>query len=182
MCIREYADAIDAAVSPGVQGGPLMHTIAGKAICCAEAETEEFSGYAIQVVRNARTLAAALESEGLAVFSGGTDNHLLILECDGTGLSGHAAEAALFAAGICADHCPVPGKGQEYATAGGIRLGTPAATTRGMGSEEMQALAGHIADVLARPDDRDTLKATREEVHRLALRFPPPKPATEHQI
>ncbi len=182
MCIREYAGAADAAVSPGVQGGPLMHTIAGKAICCAEAETGEFADYAIRVVRNARTLAAALESEGLTVFSGGTDNHLLILECDGTGLSGHAAEAALFAAGICADHCPVPGKSQEYATAGGIRLGTPAATTRGMGTEEMQALAGHIADILARPDDRDALKATREEVHRLALRFPPPKPSTEHQI
>jgi len=174
MCIREYAGAIDAAVSPGIQGGPLMHTIAGKAICCAEAGTEAFCGYARQVVKNAQSLAAALDAEGLTIFSGGTDNHLLILDCDDTGLTGHTAEAALFAAGICADHCPVPGKGQEYRTAGGIRLGTPAATTRGMGTGEMQVLAGHIAGVLARPDDTDVLSESREAVRALALRFPPP--------
>lgn len=175
MCSKECAGAIDAAVAPGIQGGPLMHTIAGKAICFAEAQTGEFRDYARQVVKNAQTLAAALEAEGLTVFSGGTDNHLLILDCEGTGLSGHAAEAALFAAGICADHCPVPGRGQEYATAGGVRLGTPAVTTRGMGTGEMQALAGHIAAVLARPEDRDALSVTREEIRSLATGFLPPE-------
>ena len=175
MCSKECAGAIDAAVAPGIQGGPLMHTIAGKAICFAEAQTGEFRHYARQVVKNAQTLAAALEAEGLTVFSGGTDNHLHILDCEGTGLSVHAAEAALLATGICADHCLVPGRGQEYATAGGVRLGTPAVTTRGMGTGEMQALAGHIAAVLARPEDREVLTATREEIRSLATGFLPPE-------
>jgi glycine hydroxymethyltransferase len=172
LCDGEYAERIDAAVYPCLQGGPLMHIIAAKAVCFAEAQTPAYQDYCRRVVANARTLAAALEAEGFTPVTGGTDTHLLVLDLTGEGWNGIEAEEALYHAGIAADRCPVPGRGEEYDTAGGIRLGTPAATTRGMGKEEMKALASLIADVLRNPGDPHRIDAMRCEVEALAERFP----------
>jgi glycine hydroxymethyltransferase len=169
LCATEFAERIDAALYPGVQGGPLMHIIAAKAVCFAEAESPAFEDYCRRVVANARALAAALEAEGFVPVTGGTDTHLLILDLAGEGVQGHDAESALSRAGIAADHCPVPGRGEGFDTATGIRLGTPAATTRGMGEEEMKALASIIAGVLRNPGRIDE---ARGDVAALAAGFP----------
>ncbi|MDG6257691.1 MAG: serine hydroxymethyltransferase [Methanomicrobiaceae archaeon] len=172
LCDAEYAEEIDAAVYPCLQGGPLMHIIAAKAVCCAEAMTPAFKDYSRRVVANAKVLATALAAEGFSPFTGGTDTHLLVLDLAGAGIRGCDAEGALSRAGIAADRCPVPGRGEGYDTAGGIRLGTPAATTRGMGEEEMKALASLIAGILRNPHHPGRIGEARREVAQLARTFP----------
>jgi glycine hydroxymethyltransferase len=172
LCDATYADAIDAAVYPGLQGGPLMHIIAAKAVCFAEAATAEFRGYADQVLTNATVLAKTLDGEGITLATGGTDTHLMVVDLKGIGISGEEAERALEAVGICADRCPFPGRNEDYVRTSGIRLGTPAATSRGMGDEEMRAIGHLVATVLRKSDVPTTLAEVKAEVAALACRFP----------
>jgi glycine hydroxymethyltransferase len=172
LCDASYADAIDSAVYPGLQGGPLMHIIAAKAVCFAEAATAGFRGYGRRVLANATVLAKTLEDEGIVLATGGTDTHLMIVDLEDLGISWEEAERALEAAGICADRCPFPGRNEDYVRATGIRLGTPAATSRGMGDEEMRAIGHFVATVLRKSDAPATLTAVKAEVAALAGRFP----------
>ena len=155
---ERFGGRIDQAVYPGVQGGPLMHAIAAKAVAFAEALTPEFRIYQQQVLANARRLATALAAHGHAVWSGGTDNHMLLIDLDGRDYDGNAAEQALETAGIAVNCMAVPGR--DRGRAGGLRLGTPAVTTRGLREKQMEQVAGWITAVL---DARDSA-AVRERV------------------
>jgi glycine hydroxymethyltransferase len=169
LCTAAHAKAIDKAMFPGTQGGPLMHVIAAKAVAFGEALRPTFTEYCRQVVANARALAAALGERGFHVVSGGTDNHLLLLDLRSQGLTGKAAEEALDRAGITVNKNTVPRETQSPFVTSGIRLGTPAVTTRGMGVGEMHGIADLIARALAAPD---AAAALRDEVRRLAGAFP----------
>lgn len=167
-----YAREINGHVFPGVQGGPLMHTIAAKAVAFHEAMTPEFGDYQRQVVINARTLGEELMSKGLQLVSGGTDNHLLMVDLTETGLTGLDAEHALAKAGIVVNKNSVPYDKRGPKVTSGIRLGTPALTTRGMKEEEMRGIARWIVSVLEQPDDEKVLRDVRDMVHALCLQFP----------
>jgi glycine hydroxymethyltransferase len=171
-----HATAVDKAVFPGVQGGPLEHVIAAKAVAFREALRPEFAAYCHRVVANARALAGALTTRGYHVVSGGTDNHLMLLDLRGKGLTGKAAERALDRAGITVNKNTVPNETQSPFVTSGIRLGTPALTTRGMGEAEMSEAATLIHRVLSAPEDERVLAAVRADVCRLARRFPLPYP------
>jgi glycine hydroxymethyltransferase len=172
LCDREFAKAVDSAVFPGGQGGPLMHVIAAKAVAFLEAQQPGFHDYCAQIVANARTLAAALAESGYKIVSGGTDNHLFLLSLVGRELSGKAAERALEQAGITTNKNMVPFDPRKPAVTSGVRIGTPAVTTRGMREPEMRQIAGWIARVLERADDAGSLAAIRAEVHALCARYP----------
>jgi glycine hydroxymethyltransferase len=172
LCKAEHAKAIDKAVFPGSQGGPLEHVIAAKAVAFREALRPEFAEYCRHVVANARALAAALVGRGFHVVSGGTDNHLLLVDLRGKGLTGKAAEAALDRAGITVNKNTVPNETQSPFVTSGIRIGTPAVTTRGMGTAEMARIAGLIERVLVAPEDDAVLAAVRADVKALADAFP----------
>jgi glycine hydroxymethyltransferase len=167
-----FAKELDKALFPGTQGGPLMHVIAAKAVCLKEAMAPSFAEYQRQVVANAKRLAAGLAAAGFRLVSGGTDTHLMLVDVFSKGLTGKAAEAALGQAGITVNKNAIPFDQHPPMVASGIRIGTPAVTTRGMGEAEMDRIAEFIARVLAQPDDARVQRMVREEVEALCRRFP----------
>jgi len=174
LCKAKYAKEIDSMVFPGVQGGPLMHVIAAKAICFAEALKPEFKTYQEQVVRNARALAEGLKKHGYRIVSGGTDNHLLLVDLRPAGMDGKIAQEALDLAGITVNKNSIPFDTASPMRPSGIRLGTPAMTTRGLKESEMFDVANLIHQALQKREDPAALEAVRAEVRRLTARFPLP--------
>jgi len=174
LCTEEYAKAVNKAVFPYAQGGPLMHVIAGKAVAFKEAATPEFKTYAKQIRSNAVALAAALTKAGLRVVSGGTDNHLMLVDVRPVELTGKAAEQLLDAVGITVNKNTIPYDPQKAGTASGIRIGTPAITTRGMTEPEMERIGALIARALREAKDDTVAKQISAEVLDLTRRFPVP--------
>jgi glycine hydroxymethyltransferase len=174
LCTEEYARAIDRAVFPGLQGGPLMHVVAGKAAAFKEAMTPEFTAYQQQVVENARVLAEALMAGGLRLVSGGTDNHLILADVGSKGLSGKKAERLLDAANITVNKNTIPFDTRSPSIGSGVRIGTPALTTRGFGPDEMRRVAAWILRVLDNPDDEGEHALVAAEVKELASQYPVP--------
>jgi glycine hydroxymethyltransferase len=172
MCRAQFAKDVDRSVFPGVQGGPLMHIIAAKAVCFKEALTPAFREYQQQIVKNAARLAATLTADGFRLVSGGTDNHLMLVDVFARGLTGKVAEGALGRAGITVNKNTIPFDTNSPMVGSGIRIGTPAITTRGMREAEMDEIAGLISRVLARPDDEASLQAVRADVEGLCRKFP----------
>ena len=172
LCREKYAKDLDRALFPGVQGGPLMHVIAGKAVCFKEAMDPSFAAYARQIVANAMRLAASIAGHGFRLVSGGTDNHLMLVDVFSKGLTGKVAEAALGKAGITVNKNAIPFDQNPPMVASGIRIGTPAMTTRGMREPEMDQIGDLIARVLAAPEDDRALGAVKNEVERLCRKFP----------
>jgi glycine hydroxymethyltransferase len=171
LCTAEYQKAIDKSVFPGTQGGPLEHVIAAKAVAFGEALTEDFKIYSRRVVENAKTLAQAMIDRGFAIVSGGTDTHLMLVDLRPKNLTGKVAEKTLDQAGITVNKNTIPDDPQSPFVTSGIRLGTPALTTRGMGRGEMERIAELIDRALTRPDEA-TLARVREEVEELSSTFP----------
>ncbi len=169
---ERHGAALDKGVFPGIQGGPLMHIIAAKAVAFGEAQTQAFKDYQRQVVANARILAEAFAGFGFNLVSGGTDNHLILLDLTSQGLTGLEAETALGRAGIAVNKNAVPFDKRGPQVTSGLRLGTPALTTRGMGGEEMRIIVGLIRKVLGNPADEKILQTTRAQVSELCLQFP----------
>jgi glycine hydroxymethyltransferase len=178
LCKSQHAKAVDKAVFPGTQGGPLEHVIAAKAVAFKEALDPSFKRYSGQVVANAKALAAALIARGLQVVSGGTDNHLMLVDLRNRGLTGKVAEQALDAAGITVNKNTVPRETQSPFVTSGIRIGTPAVTTRGMREGEMEKIADLIDRILKAPEDESVAGSVRAEVRQLTAAFPLyPEPA-----
>lgn len=169
---REHMRAINSAVFPGTQGGPMMHMIAAKAVAFREALQPEFRVYQQQVLDNAKAMAARLTARGHALVSGGTDNHLMLIDLRAHPLSGKDAEALLGSAGITVNKNTVPGEVRSPMVTSGVRVGTPALTTRGMGTAESTLIADWIADLLASPEDPDTRQRVRTGVTDMCARFP----------
>lgn len=172
LCTQELAQQLDKANFPGNQGGPLMHVIAAKAVCFKEALAPNFKDYQKQVLENARAMAAALAGKGYRIVSGSTDCHLFSVDLRAKNVTGKEAEAALGEAGITVNKNAIPYDPQKPMIASGIRLGTPAVTTRGMGRQEMEAIAHWIDEAILRRDDLTKLKTIKNEVLKLCLRFP----------
>ncbi len=172
LCRAEYAKALNSNIFPGIQGGPLMHVIAAKAVALKEALGVEFKTYQEQIVKNAKTLAEALANQGLRLVSGGTDNHMMLVDLTNTGLTGKVAEEALDKAGITVNKNTIPFETRSPFVTSGIRIGTPAATTHGLKEKEMTEVAGFIADVLKNADNESELAVIKEKVHELMKRFP----------
>jgi glycine hydroxymethyltransferase len=172
LCKAQHQKAVDKAVFPGTQGGPLMHVIAAKAVAFKEALQPGFTTYCEHVVANAKTLAAALSGHGFQIVSGGTDNHLMLIDLRSKKLTGKVAEKALDRAGITVNKNTVPKETESPFVTSGIRIGTPAVTTRGLREKEMQQVADLIARVLAAPEDESVIGRVREEVRTLARSFP----------
>jgi len=172
LCKAEHAKAIDKAMFPGIQGGPLEHVIAAKAVCLKEALDPSFREYSAQVVENAKTLASAFMARGMEIVSGGTDTHLMLLDLRNRGLTGKALEKALDRAGITVNKNTVPRETQSPFVTSGIRVGTPAVTTRGMRGPEMERIAEWIDQVAQAPDDAAVSDRVRSEVLALTERFP----------
>ena len=170
LCKEPFAKKIDKIIFPGIQGGPLMHIIAAKAVSFKEAETDSFKDYQAQIVKNAKALAKVLMNRGIDLVSGGTDNHLILVDLTKTGMTGKEAEEALGKSGITVNKNTVPGERRSPFVASGIRIGTPAVTTRKMKEEEMNIIGNQIADVLSNPDE-STIKRVSEEVKELCSRF-----------
>ena len=171
MCKAEHAEAIDKAVFPGIQGGPLMHVIAAKAVAFAEALRPEYRGYMERVLANAKALCGELQARGWRMVSGGTDNHLMLINLGADGISGKKAEERLGKAGITVNKNTVPFDTRKPYIGSGVRIGTPAVTTRGMGPEEMRAIA-QLIDRVLRSDDEALYARVRGEVGELAGAFP----------
>ena len=174
LCKKDWAAKVNQAVFPGMQGGPLMHVIAAKAIGFGEALQPAFRAYAAQTVANARTLAHELIARGFRLVSGGTDNHLLLVDVTSRGLTGKVAEKALDAAGITVNRNGIPFDTRPPLDPSGIRIGTPALTTRGMREPEMRQIAAWIGEVLANPDDTAVQQRVRGQVEELCEQFPAP--------
>ncbi|MGK4466362.1 serine hydroxymethyltransferase [Mammaliicoccus sciuri] len=173
FCKEEYAKEIDKTIFPGIQGGPLMHVIAGKAVSFGEALQPEFKEYQKQVIKNAQKLAATLEDEGLRIVSGGTDNHLICVDVKGSlGITGKLAENALDEVGITCNKNTIPFDQEKPFVTSGIRLGTPAVTSRGFDEEAVEEVGRIIALVLKNPEDEQTLKEAHERVLSLTSKFP----------
>ncbi len=172
LCRGQHAQQIDKAVFPGTQGGPLMHVIAAKAVCFKEALSPQFRTYAARIVENARALAAEFVRRGYHVVSGGTDNHLLLLDVRSKGLTGRKAEQTLGEAHIVVNRNMIPFDPEKPMTASGVRIGTPAMTTRGMGPGEMRTIAAWIDTVLSAPGDAAAAERTRGQVRELCASFP----------
>ncbi|GMU79310.1 MAG: serine hydroxymethyltransferase [Acidimicrobiia bacterium] len=173
LCREPLAAAIDKAVFPGLQGGPLMHVIAAKAVAFHEAAQPAFREYAAQIVRNARALASGLAEEGFRIVSGGTDNHLLLVDLRPFGVTGKVAQEALDAAGITTNKNAIPGDPEKPFVTSGLRLGTAAVTTAGMAEDEMAEIAALIAQVLRAPDDAGVRRDVRDASARLCSKFTP---------
>lgn len=171
MCNAEYGAMIDKAIFPGMQGGPLMHTIAAKAVCFKEALQPSFKEYSRQVVKNAQALAETLDEAGLRLVSGGTDNHLILIDLSNRGLTGLEAENALGKAGITVNKNTIPNENRSPFVTSGLRIGTPAVTSRGMKEDEMHQIGEYIIRVLKDIQDEATIKAVKEEVTILASRY-----------
>lgn len=174
LCKEEHAKKIDKTVFPGMQGGPLMHVIAGKAVAFGEALQPEFKEYARRVKANAAAMAAAFVERGLPVISGGTDNHLFLLDVGSQGISGRKAERILDSIGISTNRNTIPGETRSAFQTSGLRIGTPAVTTRGFGEDDCVHVANMIARVIAAPEDEDVLDAVRKDVLELTAGFPVP--------
>ncbi|MEI7436140.1 MAG: ribose 5-phosphate isomerase B [bacterium] len=174
LCRAAYAEALDKQVFPGMQGGPLMHVVAAKAVCFHEAMQPSFKNYARQILVNARTLADFFASCGARLVSGGTDNHLLLVDVTSLGATGKEASTALEACGIVVNKNAIPFDPHPPAIASGIRIGTPAVTTRGMGVDEMLKIGGWIVEAIRKRGDPAALAAIREQAMALAVRFPVP--------
>jgi len=172
LCKQEYAKLIDKMVMPGMQGGPLMHIIAAKAVCFKLAMTEEFKAYQRRIVENAKALAKALADRGFRIVSGGTDNHLMLVDVKSKGLTGKQAELLLDEVGITVNKNLIPFDEEKPMVTSGIRLGTPALTTRGMGVKEMEEVGDIIASVLLHPDDEKIKEQARQRVAKLCKEFP----------
>ena len=172
LCREKYAKDLDRTVFPGDQGGPLMHVIAAKAVCLKEAAEPEFRAYQQQVVANAKALASGLTKRGFRIVSGGTDNHLLLVDVHSRGLTGSAAQPAFDRAGITINKNSIPFDPLPPMKAGGIRMGTPAVTTRGMREPEMEKIAGWISEILSNLGDAATEQRVRAAVAALASQFP----------
>jgi glycine hydroxymethyltransferase len=179
MCRERYGKDLDRSVFPGVQGGPLMHIIAAKAVCFKEAAEPEFAAYQRQIVANAQRLARVLTAEGFRLVSGGTDNHLMLVDVFSREITGKAAEAALGKAGITVNKNAIPFDQNPPMTASGIRVGTSAVTSRGMREAEMDLVGELMVRALKAPDDDGALGMIRTEVERLCRKFPlyPDSPA-----
>jgi glycine hydroxymethyltransferase len=172
MCRKQFAKKIDREVFPGIQGGPLMHAIAAKAVALGLAATKGFKDYQKQVIVNAQKLAAVLSRRGLAIVSGGTDNHLLLVDLRAKKITGRDAAAALHRAGIVTNKNLIPFDPLSAKLTSGLRLGTPALTTRGMKESQMQQIACLIDGVLSSPKDKKIIRMTAEEVLKLTRQFP----------
>jgi glycine hydroxymethyltransferase len=172
LCKSELASAVDKANFPFAQGGPLVHIIAAKAICFKEAMTPEFKEYAHQIVANAKAMAAALAADGWRLVSGGTDTHLMLVDVFSQGMLGSEAEKALGEAGITVNKNTIPFDTNPPMKPSGIRIGTPALTTRGMKEAEMKQIAGWISEALHNRADADKLKQIRQQVLELCEAFP----------
>jgi glycine hydroxymethyltransferase len=172
ICTEELARAIDKQIFPGVQGGPLMHVIAAKAVSFGEALQPEFKDYGRRVIENARALGEGLLERGFSLVSGGTDNHLLLVDLRSKGITGKDAERALDRAGITVNKNTVPGETASPFVTSGIRIGTPALTTRGIGADEMHEIARLIDDVVTAREDESVIARVRAEVGEICARFP----------
>ena len=172
LCKEEYAKAIDKAVFPGIQGGPLMHVIAAKAVALGEALQPEFKVYAEQVIKNAKVLAAELIAKGLTIVSGGTDTHVMLVDVRNTGLTGKEAEHLLDEIGITANKNTIPFDPASPFVTSGVRLGTPALTTRGLKEDDMKEIADIIATVLQNPDDTAKHQDAAKRVAALCEKYP----------
>jgi glycine hydroxymethyltransferase len=172
MCREQFAKEVDRAVFPTVQGGPLMHVVAAKAVCFKEAMEEGFRDYQRQVIANAKVLAEELTTAGFKIVSGGTDNHLMLVNVFVRGLTGSQAEKSLERASITVNKNAIPFDTQPPMKASGIRIGTPALTTRGMKEDAMRQIAAWISEVLADPDSESVRERVRHSVEELCDRFP----------
>ena len=172
MCKEEYAKAIDKSIFPGIQGGPLMHVIAAKAVAFGEALQPEFKEYAKQIIVNAQTLADALQEEGFTIVSGGTDTHVLLVDLRTVGLTGKVAEHVLDEVGITCNKNTIPFDPESPFVTSGIRLGTPALTTRGLHAEDMKEIASIISLVLKQPEDTAVLAEAKQRVATLCEKYP----------
>jgi glycine hydroxymethyltransferase len=179
LCKQEYAKDINRSVFPGLQGGPLMHVVAGKAICFAEAMTPEFASYGQSIIDNARALADVLTAGDLRLMTGGTDNHLMLVDVTTLGIGGKTAEATLETCGITVNMNMIPYDERKPIDPSGIRIGTPALTTRGMGVDEMRRIGGWILEALRSPEDAQNLQRIRGEVSEMCNHFPVPAAALE---
>ncbi len=174
LCKQDHLKLVNRNVFPGTQGGPLMHVIAAKAVCFAEAMTDEFRAYGQSVVDNAKVLADSLMSLGLPLVSGGTDNHLMLVDVTAVGLGGKKAEAVLDECGITVNMNMIPFDTRKPMDPSGIRIGTPALTTRGMGIDEMKRIAGWIYEALSNSEDAKLHSRIRGDVRQLCEHFPVP--------
>jgi glycine hydroxymethyltransferase len=174
LCRSEHAKVIDLEVFPGIQGGPLMHVIAAKAVCFQEALQPEFRAYQQQIIANAKALAEGLNRNGFRLISGGTDNHLMLVDVGARGLTGKACQAVLDEAGITVNKNTIPFETRSPFQASGLRLGTPAVTTRNMKEPEMAAIADMISEVLLDVENLEAARQVRERVRELTARFPLP--------
>ncbi len=172
MCKEEYAKLIDKSIFPGIQGGPLMHVIAAKAVAFREAMMPEFRDYQAQIVANAKRLAAGLISKGYNLVSGGTDNHLMLVDLRNKRITGKDAEAALDVSGITVNKNTVPFDDKPPAITSGIRIGSPVMTTRGMKEREMDKIVEYIDRVLTNIGKEDVYREVREKVETLCSKFP----------
>jgi glycine hydroxymethyltransferase len=172
MCREEFAKDLDRAVFPGIQGGPLMHVIAAKAVAFKEALSDDFRGYQAQIMANAKALAARLSGLGFRIVSGGTDNHVFLLDVTKAGLTGKVAEKALDAAHITVNKNTIPFDPNPPLVASGIRIGTPALTTRGMKEPEMDLVGGFIGEILDAPEDAGVRESVKGKIRDLCERFP----------
>jgi glycine hydroxymethyltransferase len=179
MSREEFGKTINSRVFPGIQGGPLMHIIAGKAVCFGEALRPEFRAYAQQVIDNARALADVLMAGGLRLVSGGTDNHLMLVDVTPLGLGGKKAEHALDACGITVNKNMIPYDQRKPMDPSGIRVGTPALTTRGMGTAEMQTIGRWMLEALKAADNASAHESIRSQIRELCADFPAPAAAME---
>jgi len=171
LCKEEYASTIDKTIFPGIQGGPLMHVIAAKAVCFKEAMSQEFKEYQEQIVKNAQTLASSLMELGYNLVSGGTDNHLMLVDLRNKGLTGKQAEKALEEAGITVNKNSIPFDPQKPMITSGIRIGTPAVTTRGMKEAEMREIATLIDQVLSNIENQEIKEEVRKKVKIFCTKF-----------
>ena len=172
LCREEHAKQLDRALFPGIQGGPLMHVVAAKAVAFREAQQDSFRAYQKKIVQNAARLAGALSDRGYRIVSGGTDNHVFLVDVAASGLTGAQSETALEAAGITVNKNTIPYDEKPPLVASGVRIGTPAVTTRGMGEAEMDRIAELIADALSVTEDPERLEAVHERVRDLCREFP----------
>src|SRR5262249_55852480 len=171
---EKYAKEIDSQTFPGIQGGPLMHVIAAKAVCFHEASLPSFKAYQQQIVKNARALAEGMKRNNYRLVSGGTDNHLMLVDVGAKGMTGKDCQIALDEAGITVNKNTIPFETRSPFQASGIRLGTPAVTTRGMKEPEMAAIADMISEVLLDIKSLDTARKVRQRVRELTAKFPLP--------
>ncbi|MFB6182694.1 MAG: serine hydroxymethyltransferase, partial [Candidatus Nanohaloarchaea archaeon] len=172
MCKEEYSDKVDKAVFPFTQGGPLMHQIAGKAVCFREAQKDYFEDYARQIKRNTEALASSLQDNGLRLVSGGTDTHLVLVDLREMDINGKKAERALEEVKIITNKNMVPHDPENPKITSGVRIGTPALTSRGMEEEEMKKIGELIAERIKNPEDGEKAEEIRSEVEKLLENYP----------